>query len=1024
MAMAAPLLAAPPVAPPVTALAYRADGQLLAAGTHGVVALIDPVRADLVGTLPGQIGRVSALAFSKTGILAVASGEPGKSGTVRLYDLGKTITSKPIAEIPAHRDAIYTLAFSPDGSMLASAGYDRVIKLWSVARLDRPVYVLQDHSDAVYSIAFHPDGKLLASGSADRAVKIWNIETGQRLYTLSDPTDWVYTVAWSPDGSKLIAGGVDKSIRVWSATAERGTLQGSVFAHSRSVLALVFPPNGTSNGTPNGTTFYSVGEDAVVKQWDAAKLVERKVFAKQPELIHALAFRPDGKQLAIGRFDGVGVFLDPASGANGKTFLPAIPKPPTITNVSPLSAVRGKSARLVIHGQHLDSVSSIPIAGMSTKILQAAPTKLEAELVIPMNLEPGLHSLVLESPAGRASPVTFTVDAYDPVPERGSTDSARTATTIRIPTTIVGTLERAGDTDYFAFEAKTGDEIGVQIVVPNRKINPRLAIVDADGRVLIERDHERIGWKIPRDGRYAVAVRDRDYRGGADWSYRLHIGAIPVVTSIFPLAVAKGRETDVHLSGVHLGSNAPVRVNVPADRQVGARLPLPFGMSVPVAEFPSIVATESGAELRTIPLAVDGILTKPGAAQTIRFTAKRGNPLVVEVHAARLGSPLDSTIEILDAAGNLLPRATLRCIAKTYSVFRDNDSITSGIRIENWNELAMNDYLFVGTELMRIHALPKGPDDDCQFVSRGGQRLGYLGTTPTHHYLGNVMYKVEIHPPGTDFPPNGMPVFPIAWRNDDGGPGFGKDSMLLFDPPADGTYQIRIADARGQGGPAHAYRLTVRPPRPGFTIDANPKMPSLWKGNGIPITVTATRIDGYEGPIRIQLHGLTPGIHAPDTFIEAEQVTTTFTLFAQPDAIPPTAELMLEAKATINEQPVSQKVSLGTPKLVEPGDLMTTVSTDTLTIRPGEETRIRVKVERRNGFTGRVPLDIRGLPHGVRVLNIGLNGILLTERDSEREVVIYAEPWVRPMTHPLCVLSRRESTGKEYAARTVNLTVK
>jgi hypothetical protein len=83
-----------------------------------------------------------------------------------------------------------------------------------------------------------------------------------------------------------------------------------------------------------------------------------------------------------------------------------------------------------------------------------------------------------------------------------------------------------------------------------------------------------------------------------------------------------------------------------------------------------------------------------------------------------------------------------------------------------------------------------------------------------------------------------------------------------------------------------------------------------------------------------------------------------------------------------------------------------------------------VSVERRNNFKGRVPLEVKGLPHGVRVMNIGLNGILLTERDSEREVVIYAEPWVKPMTHPMTVLAKREGTSKEFAGKTVTLTVK
>src|SRR5262249_181826 len=104
-------------------------------------------------------------------------------------------------------------------------------------------------------------------------------------------------------------------------------------------------------------------------------------------------------------------------------------------------------------------------------------------------------------------------------------------------------------------------------------------------------------------------------------------------------------------------------------------------------------------------------------------------------------------------------------------------------------------------------------------------------------------------------------------------------------------------------------------------------------------------------------------------------------------------------------------------------DLVTATAAAEVAVRPGQVTKLLVKVERRNGFKGRVPLEVRGLPHGVRVLDIGLNGILITERDSEREVQIYAEPWVKPMQHPFVVLSRREGKNTEHAARSVLLKV-
>jgi hypothetical protein len=80
-------------------------------------------------------------------------------------------------------------------------------------------------------------------------------------------------------------------------------------------------------------------------------------------------------------------------------------------------------------------------------------------------------------------------------------------------------------------------------------------------------------------------------------------------------------------------------------------------------------------------------------------------------------------------------------------------------------------------------------------------------------------------------------------------------------------------------------------------------------------------------------------------------------------------------------------------------------------------------VQRSKGFTGRIPLDLRGLPHGVRVLDIGLNGILITEKETTRTIVIYAEPWVEPAAHPIVVLARSERKGTEHAAKSVLLKV-
>jgi len=947
-----------PVAPPVAALAYHPGGQIIAAGGRGTVYFFDAATGDLQSKLEGLHPQVTDLAFTHEGKhLAVASSAMGEAHEVRLYEMSGGSASGGVV-VNTHADVIQDLAFSPDGKILASCGYDRLIKLWDVAA-KKELRVLKDHSDSVYGIAFSPDGKLLASASADRAVKVWDVATGRRLYTLAESTDWVYAVAWSPDGRHLAAAGVDKSIRVWQVSAEGGRIVHSVFAHEGPVLRLAY--------TPDGATLYSLSEDRTVKAWDAQRMVERKVYDRQPETVLSLAVRPDGKQLALGRYDGVLVLLDAATGKRQAQPLPIKPKPPLV--------------------------------------------------------------------------------------EKEPNDSPRTGQHVKLPATIHGSIGRAGDVDYYRFFAFMGQEIGVEVKpLDKAKLDGVLQLIDAEGRILTESTKGLLGYSCPKAGVYALGIRDREYRGDAGMKYQLTMGDIPIVTSVFPLGVQRGTEAEIHLDGVHLGRARSVHLKVPADAAPGSRMPVPVAKgvlgnpSVRIDEFPQVGWRAGGVspllEERTgglrpplavipIPGTANGRIELPGATQTWRFQAKKGQRLLLEVHATRLGSPLDSVIEILDAQGQPLPWATLRSLAKIYSIFRDHDSASPGIRIESWSELAMNDYMLFGNELIRIWELPKNPDDDCQFWRTGGRRRGYLGTTPTHHPLGQPMYKVSIHPPGTQFPPNGLPIVTLYYRNDDGDGAFGKDSRLVFDPPADGEYQVRIGDARGQGSSRHAYQLTVRPPRPDFTVSFSPTTPAISKGGAVAINIRAERRDEFDGPIEVRLENLPPGFSAPATTIPAQENSTSLSLFADPSAtVRSHAErgsemekIKLIAHAVIDGKQVVREATGGSPKVTDPGDIVTTTEQSEVTVKPGGEVRLTVKVERRNGFKGRIPIEVKGLPHGVRVLDIGLNGILVVPEETTRTIAIYAEPWVQEMTHPFVVLARREDKNTEHAAKSVLLRV-
>src|SRR4030095_13963398 len=148
-------------------------------------------------------------------------------------------------------------------------------------------------------------------------------------------------------------------------------------------------------------------------------------------------------------------------------------------------------------------------------------------------------------------------------------------------------------------------------------------------------------------------------------------------------------------------------------------------------------------------------------------------------------------------------------------------------------------------------------------------------------------------------------------------------------------------------------------------------------------------------------------------------------LFAESSATSPSkaSPLKLVGEAVIDGKKQVKEAVGDSPKVTEVGPIVTFTDELEVTIRPGGEVKVQVHIERRGGFTGRVPIDVKGLPHGVRVLDIGLNGILITEKETRRTIVLHAEAWVEPTEHPIVILAKQEGKNSEHAAKSVLLKV-
>lgn len=121
---------------------------------------------------------------------------------------------KPIARLTGHQQLVNDVKFSPDGRILASASFDKSIKLWN-AKTGKFLGTLRGHVQPVYMVSFSADSRLMVSGSADSTLKVWNMKTMKLEKDLPGHADEVYAVDWSTDGARVASGGKDKVLKLW-----------------------------------------------------------------------------------------------------------------------------------------------------------------------------------------------------------------------------------------------------------------------------------------------------------------------------------------------------------------------------------------------------------------------------------------------------------------------------------------------------------------------------------------------------------------------------------------------------------------------------------------------------------------------------------------------------------------------------------------------------------------------------------------------------------------------------------------
>lgn len=302
------------------------------------------------------------------------------------------------------------------------------------------------------------------------------------------------------------------------------------------------------------------------------------------------------------------------------------------------------------------------------------------EIKVAPDAAPGRREVRLKTAAGLTAPFAFHVgtapELLEREPNQKTPDLVSTAS---LPLVINGQI-LPGDVDRFQLHLRQGMKLVV--AARAREILPyladavpgwfqaTLALYDAKGKELAYTDDFRFNpdpvlyYEIPAEGDYVLEIKDAIYRGREDFVYRLTVGELPFITSIFPLGGPAGAATSVELTGWNLATNR-LTVEPPA-KDTGVRgINLP-GAQGAVNDAPFAVDTlpegleqepnhaPANSQLVSLPIIINGRIGQPGDEDVFRFQGNAGETIVAEVMARRLNSPLDSALKLTDAAGKQL----------------------------------------------------------------------------------------------------------------------------------------------------------------------------------------------------------------------------------------------------------------------------------------------------------------------------------------------------------------------------------
>lgn len=686
---------------------------------------------------------------------------------------------------------------------------------------------------------------------------------------------------------------------------------------------------------------------------------------------------------------------------------------PDFSATQPRGVQRGMDTKITFTGNRLEDFEGVIFysPGISLKSVdKVEKNKVETTFTIAPEVPLGNHFLRLRTRSGVSFMRQIMVGPYPGLEEKEPNNDFETPQEVGFNQTVEG-LVASEDVDYYKISAKKGQRISLEIEgmrLGYIAFDPFIAILNANRFELISSDDTVLNRQdgylsmvAPEDGEYIIQVRESSYRGTGNSYYRLHIGSFRRPDVCYPSGGKIGStqkikfiekngdvtEEDVLLPSEPVDKHPVYLKNDPA----------PSGNILRVRPYENTLETEPNDEFAkatpsgaTAPIALNGIIEKPGDIDFFKFNLTKGQKVDFFTYAQTLGSPLDSVMVIYNAKGanvgnNDDGNAGRRRLDSKFTFTAPEDGEYA---------VSVTDHLSRGGPnfVYRIEAEASVPDvafsspnfgvNDShkrQFIAvPRGNRYATLINVTRNNASGDMTFELPNLPPGVKLLTPNMPgnqsSYPLLFEAEANAPLAGAAVPIAL-KPVDANQKVegkleQVFDMVRSGNTIY-YTETIGK-LPVATIEEVPYTLELVKpavpmvGNGIlDLKVIAKRKEGFKAPIRVLMIWRPPGVNSQgEVEIPAEKNEAVFTLDSKADVTPGTYQFTVLGESeggngTVYAASPFTDITVKTPYLA--GSIVLTA------VEQGKETDFVCKLEQLQPFEGEAEAQILGVPNGVTV---------------------------------------------------------